>query len=226
MRVSSIPLWLCWAMCLGCAGTEAGIADAGGSVSRFDFEAAAIGAAPAGFESARTGEGAMGTWTVQTGDLPQHGRVLAQTAADATDDRYPLCIARGTAARDVRASVQFQAREGEIDQAGGLVIRYQGTDSYYLARANALEGNVRFYRVSGGKRKQIGSAAVKVSGRAWHKLLVEARGPVFRVEFEGTTLFTVEDATLEKAGEVGLWTKADSVTWFDDLVVERLDGER
>lgn len=232
MRRTSRSIWLCGLSCIaGCAGPVAESANtersAQGVVTRFDFDEGDLGAFPSGFTSALTGDGPRGAWVLQRGDdAPLRGRVLAQTDPDATEDRYPLCIAEGVSARDVRASVHFQTRTGEIDQAAGLVLRWRDPQTYYLVRANALEGNVRFYRVVEGKRKQLGSALVKVTGEVWHKLLVEARGASFRVEYDGRTLYTVEDGTLERAGKVGLWTKADSVTWFDDFVIESFDEAR
>lgn len=192
---------------------------------RFDFEDAELGSLPSGLEGALTGPGRPGRWSVRAGDSQLRGRVLAQTDDDATEARYPLCIARAVTAKDVRASVQFRAMEGEVDQAGGLVVRCRDERTYYMARANALEGNVRFYRIEGGVRKQLASARVPVSAKTWHKLVLEARGTKFRVEYDGTTLITVEDATLEEAGRAGLWTKADSVTWFDDFTVESFDAQ-
>jgi len=230
MRRMSRSIWLGGLFCIGgCAGPESAgpAAGAPSTATKFDFDGGDLGAFPAGFTSALTGGGSRGTWVVQAGDgAPLRERVLAQTDADATEDRYPLLIADAVSARDVRASVQFQARSGEVDQAAGIVVRCRDAQTYYLVRANALEGNVRFYRVLDGVRKQLGSAVVPVTGRTWHKLLVEARGESFRIEYDGRTLYTVEDATLQRAGKTGLWTKADSVTWFDDFVVESVDAAR
>ncbi len=214
-----------------CSGVDAVSANAAvvthGLESRFDFESDEIGTFPAGFSSDRTGEGPLGKWVIDAGDgAPLRGRVLAQLDTDATEARYPVCIADAVSARDVRTSVHFQARAGEIDQAAGIVLRYHDPRNYYLARANALEGNVRFYKVVDGTRKQLGSALTNVMPRTWHKLLVEARGSTFRVEYDGTTLFTVLDEAIPRAGKCGLWTKADSVTWFDELTSESFDGVR
>ena len=230
MRRMSRSVWLGGLFCLGGCASPVSTGPAAGAPStatKYDFDAGEIGTVPAGFTSARTGEGSRGTWVVQVGDdAPLRERVLAQTDDDATEGRYPLCLADAVSARDVRASVQFQTRSGEIDQAAGIVVRCRDAQTYYLVRANALEGNVRFYRVLNGVRKQLGSAVVPVTGRTWHKLLVEARGESFRIEYDGRTLYTVEDATLQRAGKAGLWTKADSVTWFDDFVIESFDAER
>lgn len=208
----------------GCAGAEHGAtSSASSAAARFDFEKGAPGSTPVGFSSARTGEGPPGKWVLVDGD-GAHGRVLAQTDADATDARYPLCVAEDVVARDVRAGVHFQARSGEVDQAAGVVVRCRDANTYYVARANALESNVRFYSVVDGVRKQLASARVNVTGRTWHELVLEARGSRFRVDYDGATLLDVEDATIPGAGKAGLWTKADSVTWFDDFAIEPLDA--
>lgn len=212
----------------GNAATSSTATDSAGRVAnvRYDFEDVEVGVLPAGFTSERTGEGPPGKWLVQEGDGGLHGRVLAQLDGDETEARYPMCIANAVEARDVRASVQFRTVAGEVDQAAGVVVRFRDARTYYMARANALEGNVRFYRIVDGVRKQLASASLRVSGQAWHKLVVEARGSTFRIEYDGTTLFTHEDTTLDHAGKAGVWTKADSVTWFDDFQVESFDAAR
>jgi len=220
-----------------CRGMDAVSADAQamprGAETRFDFESGDVGSFPAGFSSDRTGGGPLGKWVIDEGEeassmhrAPLRGRILAQLDPDATESRYLVCVANDVSTRDARSWMHFQARGGEIDQAAGIVVRYQDPRNYYLARANALEGNVRFYKVVDGTRKQLGSTVTPVTPKTWHKLLVEARGAQFRVEYDGTTLFTVEDEAIPRAGQCGLWTKADSVTWFDDLTVESFDGVR
>jgi len=200
---------------------------ASGTVVTDDFEGSAAGDAPAGFESALTGPGAPSRWVIEAVDGAPSGRhVLAQVDADPTNARYPLCIRAAAApARDVELSVRFNARSGEVDRAAGLVARYQGADDYYLTRANALEGNVRFYRVVGGKREQIASADVPVTSGEWHTLGLTVRGERFVVALDGRSLFAVEDRTIQAPGRVGLWTTADSVTWFDDFSVETWNPE-
>src|SRR4051794_26436481 len=99
------------------------------------------------FEFAMTGSGAPGEWSIVRDDATQ---ALAQTGADSTDERFPLAIYRSFSGRNVYVSIRFMAVSGKIDRAGGLVVRLTSTGDYYLARANALENNVRFYRVVGG----------------------------------------------------------------------------
>jgi hypothetical protein len=199
---------------------------------RWDFEGDRTAQPPSGFTCARTGAGRPGRWLVQEAkDAPSGRRVLAQTDADATNYRFPLCVLSGLTARDLRVSVRFLPMAGNEDQAGGLVWRYRDPENYYVARANALENNVVAYKVVGGKRSDIDlkgqretyGAQASVPGGRWSTLSVTTRGPLFEVALNGTSLFEVEDTTFSGGGSVGVWTKADSVTLFDDLTVEVLD---
>jgi hypothetical protein len=154
-------------------------------------------------------------------------KLLAQTDADSTRSRFPVAAVDDFQAADVDLSVRFKPISGRVDQAAGLVWRYQDEDNYYIVRANALEGNVVLYKVEKGKRTDL---PLKGEGRTygkktevpqgtWGSLRVVATGPLFEVYFNGTKLYEVEDTTFAGAGRVGVWTKADSVTHFDDLTV-------
>jgi glycosyl hydrolase family 59 (putative galactocerebrosidase) len=101
-------------------------------------------------------------------------------------------------------------------------VRLTTPDDYYVARANALEDNVRFYRVVQGRREQIAGIDTKVAGKEWHTLSLRAEGARFTVSFDGKELFSAEDPTFAAAGKVALWTKADSVTHFDTLTIRPL----
>jgi beta-xylosidase len=120
----------------------------------------------------------------------------------------------------VAVSVRFKPVSGTVDQAAGLVARYRDQNNYYIVRANALENNVRLYKVERGKRKQFAGVNVTVPANAWQTLTWEVKGTHFRVFLNNTLLFEAEDRTFSHAGKVGLWTKADSVTYFDDLTVK------
>jgi hypothetical protein len=172
------------------------------------------------FEFALTGRGKPGEWSIVRDDATQ---VLAQTGTDSTDDRFPLAIYRPFAGRNVYVSVRFMPVAGTVDQAGGVVLRLTSANDYYLARANALENNVRFYRVVGGKRQMIAGVDATVSGRAWHTLGVVARREKFTILFDGKELFAATDATFPGPGRTGVWTKADSVTWFERITIKPLD---
>jgi hypothetical protein len=163
-------------------------------------------------------------WVVkEEPSAPSGGKVLAQTSTDTTDYRFPLCVYDKVIARDVEVAVRFKAISGKVDQAAGLVVRFQDKDNYYIARANALENNVRLYKVVGGNRKQFAGKNAQVSAGAWHTLKLVVKGNHLTAFFDDTRLFEADDNTFPQPGKVGLWTKADSVTYFDDLTIESHD---
>jgi hypothetical protein len=138
-----------------------------------------------------------------------------------------VAVLADVSAADVDLSVRFRPVSGRVDQAAGLVWRYRDQDNYYIVRANALEDNVVLYKVENGKRTDLpvrgegrtyGKKAEVPSGQ-WSSLRVVAHGRLFEVHFNGAKLYEVEDATFSQPGKVGVWTKADSVTQFDDLTV-------
>ena len=192
---------------------------------KMDFTQDATDQPPKGFEFGYTaGVGKPGKWVVQADGS---NKVLAQTDPDSTRSRFPVAVLSDVSAADVDVSVRFKPVSGRVDQAAGLVWRYQNQDNYYIVRANALEDNVVLYKVEGGRRTDL---PVKGEGRTygkksevpagqWSTLRVVANGRLCEVYFNGSKLYEVEDATFAKAGKVGVWTKADSVTQFDDLTV-------
>jgi hypothetical protein len=131
--------------------------------------------------------------------------------------RFSVAVANEPALRDVSLSVRCKPVAGSVDQACGLVFRYRDENNYYLTRANALENNVRLYYVKDGQRKQIESSSSAVTSKAWHELRVDAREDHFEVHWNGKKVIDGHDKTFPDAGKVGVWTKADSVTYFDDL---------
>ena len=145
----------------------------------------------------RTGEGEAGKWAIVADPTASNGQALGQLSNDRTDYRFPL--------------------------AGGIVLRLSTPDDYYVARANALEDNVRFYRVVKGRREQLAGADLKVSANQWHMLTLRAEGERFTVSFDGNALFSAQDGTFRDAGKVALWTKADSVTYFDTISITSLE---
>jgi hypothetical protein len=185
------------------------------------FADAAIGTLPPGFEAALTGKGQAGLWAVVEDPGAEGKRALEQRAADPTDYRFPLAIYRATA-RDVEATIRFKAVSGKVDQAGGVAVRLSDAGNYYLVRANALEDNVHFYRVVRGRRQELKGIDTRVTGGEWHTLSLRAQGSRFTVSFDGKELFTATDRTFGGEGRVALWTKADSITRFDELKIETL----
>jgi hypothetical protein len=181
------------------------------------------GTPPPGFSFARTGSGAAGDWRVVADPSAAGQKAIAQISRDRTDYRFPLAVYEAISARNVDVVVRFKPVDGTVDQAGGIAVRLASPDDYYVVRANALEDNVRFYRVVHGRRQQIQSADLKVTANQWHTLRLRAEGDSFTVSFDGKPLFTAQDTTFASPGKVALWTKADSVTHFDTIAITPLD---
>ncbi len=190
---------------------------------RWDFQSDAVNAPPAGFSFGRTGQGREGKWVVLVdASAPVGDHVLAQVDADETDYRFPIAVADSPVLADLRLEVRCKPVGGKVDEACGLVFRYRDPDNYYVARANALEDNVNLYQVVKGRRRQIKGWHGKVTADDWHTLAIEARGDHLQVFWEGKPIIDAKDDTFRDAGKVGLWTKADSVTYFDGLMATPL----
>lgn len=197
-----------------------------------DFESDEPGAVPSGFTAA-VNKGRPGIWRVtRVAGTPSGANAVVQTDADRTNSRFPVLVYEGLQATNVDVSVRFQPVSGRVDQAAGLVWRYRDANNYYVVRANALEDNVVLYKMENGKRSDLpvkgagGSYGVDadVPDQGWGELRVTARGPLFEVYLGDRKLFEVEDHTFTDSGRVGVWTKADSVTRFDDLRIVNLDA--
>ncbi|MCC6756206.1 MAG: hypothetical protein IT199_07530 [Solirubrobacterales bacterium] len=196
-----------------------------GQTRKVDFTQDAVGQEPKGFEFGQTAKvGTPGRWVVQAdGD----NKYLAQLDADRTSARFPVAVLADVKAVNVDLSVRFRPISGQVDQAAGLVWRYQDENNYYIVRANAREDNVVLYKVQNGKRADLplkGEGRTygkpsKVPAGQWGTLRVVAKGSLFEVYHNGSKLYDVEDTAFTQAGKVGVWTKADSVTHFDDLTV-------
>jgi glycosyl hydrolase family 59 (putative galactocerebrosidase) len=181
-----------------------------------------VGTAPADFEFARTGQGEPGRWAVVADTSAVGGRAIEQTSTDATDYRFPLAIYRPVFAGNLDVAIRFKPVAGKVDQAGGIAVRLRDPDNYYVARANALEDNVRFYRVVKGRREELEGANTKVATNEWHQLGLRVEGDRFTITFDGKQLFIATDQNFVGAGKVALWTKADSVTRFDRIDIRTL----
>ena len=179
--------------------------------------------APDDFTFWRTGDGEVGDWRVMKDPSAGDRRVIVQTSKDPTDYRFPLAVYRPISAKNVDVVLRFKPVGGAVDQAGGIVVRLTTPDDYYVVRANALEDNVRFYRMVNGKRQQLDGANIKVTSNEWHTLGLRAEDDRFTIAFDGKQLFTTVDSTFAKAGKVALWTKADSVTHFDTIAITPLE---
>jgi 3-keto-disaccharide hydrolase len=178
-----------------------------------NFDADTIAAVPAGWVSGVTGRGAS-HWTVEKeATAPSPPNVLKQSGRG----DFPWCVRRGAAIADGYVEVKFMAMAGREDQAGGLVWRWKDGDNYYVARANALEDNVSLYYTQNGRRITIKYVDAPVAKNQWHTLRVEFTGKQIRVALDGKLYIEVDDGHIAGAGSIGVWTKADSVTVFDDF---------
>jgi hypothetical protein len=193
-----------------------------------DFESSDVGKLPSGWSVAMTSEGGAPRWAIERDpSSPAGEKVLAQLSDDRTSGRFPLAIYDGAETTNGEISVRFKPISGRIDQAAGLVWRYRDANNYYIVRANARENNVVLYKVENGRRTSLGTLGraddygVKhtVPAQQWSTLGVAFRGSRFTVSFDGEKLFEVEDSTFAGAGKAGLWTKADSVTYFDGFEI-------
>jgi hypothetical protein len=199
------------------------------------FDNAKLGTLPPGWTVAMTHAGGAPRWEVVRDDsAPTPPQVLAQVSTDATAGRFPLAIWGGATLRNGEVKVAFKTVAGKVDQAAGLVWRYRDQNNYYIARANALERNVVLYKVENGTRLSIApkglpsrSYGVKheVPRDRWNTLRVVFQDQTFIVFLNNEHLLEAEDATLTGSGKTGLWTKADSVTYFDDFTVSGYEAK-
>jgi len=158
----------------------------------------------------------FGAWQV-TADAgaPSKPNVLAQTAKSSGSD-FNVALIGGTSYKDVDLTVKMKAVAGRTDQGGGLVWRARDSKNYYIARYNPLEDNFRVYKVVAGKRTELQSVSIKRT-EGWHTLRVTMTGDHIECHYDGKKYLDVKDSTLTDAGQIGLWTKADAQTHFDDL---------
>ena len=194
-----------------------------GKGASYNFDNASPGNLPSNFATARTGGGEMGSWAILSDNTaPSKPNVLAQTSTDSTDYRFPIAVLNDGVFKDLELSVKFKPVNGSVDEAGGLVFRYRDENNYYLVRANALENNYRLYHVVNGRREQFADANVTVAPNQWHELKIVCVGNQITCFFDGNQVIQATDDTFKDAGRVGMWTKADSVSYFDDFTVTPL----
>ena len=178
-----------------------------------NFDTGAVGQAPAGWTATKTGSGEA-KWTIERDDTaPSKPNILKQSGA-AT---YPICFKNDTSLKDGFVEVKFKSISGKEDQAGGVIWRLKDANNYYVARANALEDNVTIYDTVNGRRTERKRSNMKVTPNQWHTLRVDFQGNHFTVTLDGKKALEWDDNTFKDAGKVGVWTKADSVTAFDDF---------
>lgn len=181
-----------------------------------NFDNVKPGQLPDGWLAGVTGRGTA-KWSVDRDEsAPSKPNVLKQSG----EGTFPWCVKKDVSLTDGHVEVKFKPLSGKEDQAGGLIWRWQDGDNYYIARANALEDNVTIYHTIKGKRTERKRTEMKVSSGEWHTLRVDFKGNHFTVTFDGRKAIEWDDSTFTKPGAVGVWTKADSVTIFDDFTYD------
>ena len=178
-----------------------------------NFDSFSPGALPAEWVCGVTGSGGS-RWTVEpAADAPSKPNVVKQSGVG----DFPWCALKTAALSNGYVEVKFKALSGRSDQAGGVMWRWKDGNNYYIARANALENNVSLYYTANGRRNTIKYVDAPVPRNTWHTLRVEFSGTSIKVTLNGKTYIDVQDKRISGAGAVGMWTKADSVTVFDDF---------
>src|SRR5260370_2778118 len=193
------------------------------------FDRGVPGKLPPGWSAAMTHEGGPPQWEiVRDESAPRPPYVLAQLSQDKTAGRFPLAIWEKASIRDGDVSVAFKTVDGTVDQAAGIVWRYQDPNNYYIVRANALENNVVLYKVENGVRLSIRrnelpsryySDRRDIPRGSWNTLRVAFTDSTFIVFLNGERLFETEDGTFTKQGKTGLWTKADILSYFNEVTI-------
>jgi hypothetical protein len=194
-----------------------------------DFEGLDTNAPLQGWRFTKTNGGDPPRWAIAVDQTsPTQPQVLAQLSEDGTSGRFPLAIYESTETRNGELVVRFKPISGRVDQAAGLIWRYRDENNYYVVRANSLEENVVLYKVENGRRMPLGPVGRSsdygvrqpVPAERWSSLGVVFEGDKFTVLFDEKPLFEVVDTTFTEPGKVGLWTKADSVTYFDGFEIQ------
>lgn len=178
-----------------------------------DFDKTSVGQLSDGWVGGVTGQGSP-KWSVEADTTaPSQPNVLKQSGSGT----YPWCVKKDVSLKNGYIEVKFKPVSGSEDQAGGLIWRWQDDDNYYIARANALEDNVTIYHTAKGIRRAFNNVNMKVASNQWHTLRVDFAGSQFKVTIDGKVAIEAVDDTFKESGAVGVWTKADSVTLFDDF---------
>lgn len=191
---------------------------------QWNFDGAAPGTLPSSFTVGTLFDGrAAGEWKILITDRAKSpSQVLAQLQPKGTDQAHKLLLLEGTASTNIDAEVSYLAVAGKADLGGGLVWHATDDRHYYLLRASSVEQKVRLYRVVKGVQQVVKQIDRPVPATGWHKLRVIQRGCELKALYDDAVLFRICDQTFS-SGRIGLWTKADAVTYFDDLTLRLLD---
>jgi hypothetical protein len=186
-----------------------------------NFDSDTVGTLPNGWIAGVTGRGSS-RWSVEADQsAPSKPNILKQSGSG----EFPWCVLRGASLVDGFVEVKFKPLSGKEDQAGGVVWRWKDGDNYYVARANALENNVSLYYTRKGRRTTIKYVDAPVAKNQWHTLRVDFAGKRIEVALDGRRYIEVDDEQIAGEGSVGMWTKADSVTAFDNFSYGAVAGK-
>ncbi len=190
----------------------------------WSFDLDPVGTLPKGFIIGTLFDGRpAGDWRImEFNDAPSPSRVFAQQMNTGAEHAYKTVFIEDVTAADLDLQVSFLAVGGKGDMGGGLIWRAADDRNYYLARANPLEQNIRAYRVVKGVRHLLANFDQVIPVHKWHRLRVVAKSQRFEVFFDGRTVLKLSDRAFAN-GRIGLWTKSDAVTYFDDLQLHRLN---
>ena len=206
----------------------AAVAPSSQADTTFTFDNYEAGKLPSDWSQYFTGRGESTEWKV----VDDNGnKVMAQLSKDNPNYHFNVVVFNGLEAKNVELTVKLKGVTGRMDQGGGFVWRFKDADNYYVVRANPLEDNVVLYKVKDGKRTDLPlmgkgrtyGVDVKPLGNGWNTLKLTVVDDIFTVYLNDKELFKVKDETFKDAGKIGLWTKADAVSYFDDLEVDVLD---
>jgi hypothetical protein len=187
-----------------------------GNDTIFDFDNETEGQLPSGFVADATNKAKSIKWNI----VNDNGNKVVEQQAVNSGSCYNLLVLEKIACENFTASVKIKAISGEEDQGGGLVWRYIDKNNYYIARYNPLENNLRFYRVVNGSRKELESTDSDIKQGEWFTLNIVMKGNKITCSMNGKTMIESTDDTFISAGLIGFWTKADAVTYFDDLKIK------
>lgn len=183
------------------------------------FDDALPGKVPVGLRITETGgQGTPATWAVVADpSAPTNPFVFGVTQSRNTKKTYNLALVDGTRYGDVDLQVMLRAVSGQLNQGGGVIWRVKDENNYYIARWDPVEDNAYLYVMQGGARTALAKIDLELDHEAWHALRVVAEGPRIELYIDDKPVLTAEDTSLTEAGMIGLWTKSDAATLFDDL---------
>ncbi len=200
-----------------------------GAALFFDFENYEAGKLPDDWSQYFTGRGSGTEWKIVNDD---GNKAMAQLSQKNPNYHFNVVVYNGLETENVELTVKLKGVKGRMDRGGGFVWRFKDKNNYYVVRANPLEDNVVLYKVVDGKRTDLPllgkgrtyGVSVPALGEGWNELKLTVNGNLFTVYLNGKKLFKVKDESIKGKGKIGLWTKADAVTYFDDFSVKTANG--